>query len=355
MKVLLLSKYTARGASSRQRSLQFLPGMKRAGIKVDFCPLFDDRYLGSRFETGKGGLIDLVFAYARRIKACLTADGYDALWIEKELFPYLPAWFEDRLCPSGSPIVADYDDAIFHNYDQSGNPLIRAALGQKIDAVMRRSAVVVVGNKYLEQRALKAGAARVVVIPTVVDLTKYTRIGPIKESGRLVIGWIGTPITQRYLIQASEALDDAVSAINAELKLVGASNEIRRYFPKSNLIVEEWNANTENAHLRSFDIGIMPITDAPFERGKCGYKIVQYMASGVPVVASAVGVNVDLVTESGCGFLVDANASWRSAIKQLALDEHFRHEAGLRGRLAVEEKFCLQKQLPHMIALFKNL
>jgi len=136
MKVLLFSKYPRMGASSRLRSLQYLPFLEAQGVDVTVSNLFDEQYLARLYSTGGRSVWQTLKCYLFRLRALLTCGRYDVIWIEKELFPYCPALFERLLRMLEKPYVVDYDDAIFHNYDLSKNALIRRVLGRKIDVVM---------------------------------------------------------------------------------------------------------------------------------------------------------------------------------------------------------------------------
>src|SRR5690554_3812328 len=130
MKVLLLSKYPRMGASSRLRSLQYLPALADEGIEVTVSSLFDENYLRELYEKGRKSKVRSLMLYLKRLFVLLTVFRYDVLWIEYEVFPYLPAFAEQLLRLLGKPYVVDYDDAVFHNYDRSGNGLIRVFLGK---------------------------------------------------------------------------------------------------------------------------------------------------------------------------------------------------------------------------------
>lgn len=152
MRVLLLSRYAVLGASSRVRYLQYLSYFRAQGVEVAVEPLFSDDYVRALYEGGRRWP-NVFSGYWRRLLALFHARRFDVLIIEKELFPFLPAAAERFLRASGVPYLVDYDDALFHRYDQHGNPLVRGLLGRKVDVVMRQAAVVVAGNPYLAERA----------------------------------------------------------------------------------------------------------------------------------------------------------------------------------------------------------
>lgn len=345
MKVLLLTKYPRMGASSRLRSLQYLPALADVGIEVTVSSLFDNKYLMQLYANGGRSRVRSLFLYLRRLFVLLSVFRYDVLWIEYEVFPYLPAFAERLLRFIGKPYVVDYDDAVFHNYDLSGNGLIRALLGKKADEVMRNAACVIAGNEYLASRARKAGARRIERIPTVVDRERY-QVGERDQTKKPIIGWIGSPSTQRYVADIRDALKKACDETEAGLLLVGATESVREQLPGIPVDVVRWTEEAEAALVAQMDVGIMPLEDGPWEKGKCGYKLIQYMACGVPVVASPVGVNVEIVNENRCGQLATSISEWAEALIGILSSRPQQSELGMAGRKAVEQKYSLQVQAP---------
>ncbi|MSP48615.1 MAG: glycosyltransferase [Alphaproteobacteria bacterium] len=351
MRILLLARYGRLGASSRVRFAQFLPHLKAAGHEVVSEPLFDDDYLTSLYDEGKRQTTAVLAAYANRLGVIRTRGHYDLVWMEKEALPWLPASFEAWLLRGGPPIVVDYDDAVFHRYDRHPSSLIRGMLSNKIDRVMEAAALVVAGNDYLAERAREAGARRVVVLPTVVDLDRYAAPPP-KNDEPPVIGWIGTPLTGGYLAEIREVLAGFAETGAAKLVLIGAGDQVLPGMTAERL---PWHEDSEAADIAKLDIGIMPIPDEPFERGKCGYKLIQYMAQARPVVASPVGVNVKLVNESRGGFLAGSAREWRDALSKLISDSDLRRRMGRDGRRTVQAKYCVDVIAPELIRLFREV
>lgn len=354
MRVLLLSKYPRMGASSRLRSLQYLPALADVGIEVTSSSLFDEKYLTELYTKGHRSKVRSLFLYLKRLFILLTVFRYEVLWIEYEVFPYLPAFAERLLRLFGKPYVVDYDDAVFHNYDCSGSRLIRALLGNKIDAVMRNAACVVAGNEYLALRARKAGARRIERIPTVVDSERY-QVRKCDQSKNPIIGWIGSPSTQRYVVDIRDALKKVCDQTGARLLLVGASESVRVQLPGIPVDVVRWTEESEGHLVSQMDVGIMPLEDGPWEKGKCGYKLIQYMACGVPVVASPVGVNVEIVNENHCGQLAESVSEWTKALLGILNSRSLQSELGMAGRKAVERKYSLQFQAPVLAGIFRSL
>lgn len=349
MKILLLSKYSRSGASSRLRTLQYIPSLESCGMRIVVKSLFDEAYLDLLYSSGKRSAGALIKCYLNRALLLLRRKDYDLIWVEKEVFPYLPIFIERFFLRL--PYVVDYDDAVFHNYDLSRFFLIRLFLKKKIDAVMQGARCVVVGNAYLGARASKAGASKISLIPTVVDSSRYLTGGCAQQP--LTIGWIGSPSTQKYVIDICDALADACRMFDAQVLLVGATHDIVAQLPGVNVKVLPWSETTEAELISKMSIGIMPLPDGPWERGKCGYKLIQYMACSVPVVASAVGVNVDIVQVNGCGYLAQSISDWKKSLGLLLESAELRAAFGASGRKAVIETFSLQAQAPVLRKVFE--
>lgn len=337
MKILYFTKYSRKGASSRVRSFQYFPFLQREGIEVTVSPLFDDEYLVDLYSN-KVSKWNVAKGYLRRLYKLLSVKQYNKIFIEYELFPYLPVWGEFLLKLLGVKYIVDYDDAIFHNYDLSTNKIIRSLLGKKIDKVMRYSSTVIAGNNYLADRAKKAGAKRIEIIPTVIDIDRYG-IKKGNNSDRIIIGWIGSPFTLKYIKSISTVLQFLVEKYKVEICIVGAKADIE---VNKNIHYINWEEDTEVASISNFDIGIMPLVDSPWEQGKCSYKLIQYMACGVPVVASQIGMNKEVVTEGENGFLVNTKDEWLKALELYIQSPEMRLSHGLEGREKVKEKYCVQ-------------
>jgi glycosyltransferase involved in cell wall biosynthesis len=348
MKILLLSRYDRLGASSRVRSYQYIPLLRTFGIDVEVAPLLSEGYLRRLYAHRATDWRELFLAYLSRAARLFRADRFDLLWIEKELFPNLPASFEQILAGLGIPYVVDYDDAIFDRYRLSPNPLKRL-LAHKIEKVVRYASLVICGNSYLAEYAQRAGARRVEVLPTVVDLDRYS-VSRSRGNARIVVVWIGTPNTARYLDIAMPALRLASKEYSLQLRVIGAQ------FRASGLDVEcqEWSEKSEVSNIQGCAIGIMPLLDTPWERGKCGYKLIQYMACGLPVIASPVGVNSEIVMEDVNGFLPSTPQEWLSALRVLCGDEQQRMRMGMHGRRSVENNYCLQVTAPKLVQLLSE-
>jgi glycosyltransferase involved in cell wall biosynthesis len=350
MKVLVLSRYGALGASSRLRIGQYLPHFRAAGIEMTSHALLDDDYIRALY-AGHIAKRSVFRGYLGRLRALLGVRRFDAILVEKESLPWLPAMIELGLC-GHVPLWVDYDDAIFHRYDQHKSALVRAVLGLKLDAVMRRADLVTAGNAYLTQHARSAGCRRVEYVPTVIDLARYPVEPARPRAGQeLVIGWIGSPSTANYLQLVAGTLGQLARRHPIRCIAIGARPDQLAGTPFQAVA---WTEAGEVEAIRGIDIGIMPLPDSPWERGKCGYKLIQYMACGLPVVASPVGVNADIVRPDN-GFLARDPSAWSESLERLVVDEPLRARMGHAGRQRVEQEFCLQVQAPRLVNFLQQL
>jgi glycosyltransferase involved in cell wall biosynthesis len=345
------------GSSSRLRFFQYIPMLEAKGIHVTASPFLSDEYL-VRLYTGKRGLGFawlVLAAYWKRLTVMFKCTDYDLIWIEKEAFPWLPAWFERLFIGKHARYIVDYDDATFHNYDLSRNTLVQWLMGDKIDQVMKYATLVTAGNAYIAERAQQAGAAWVEYLPTVIDLDRYPEHAErsLKENGgKVVIGWIGSPSTVKYLEQVATALAHVCRDTDARLVVVGAKSDALSKIPVE---FRDWTEDSEVEEIGRFDIGIMPLPDEPWARGKCGYKLIQYMACGKAVMASPVGVNTEIVLQGHNGYLAASADDWEKNLCVLIADRKLRDEMGKAGRQLVVEKYCVQRTAPQLIGWMEKI
>jgi glycosyltransferase involved in cell wall biosynthesis len=352
LRMLVLTRYGDLGASSRLRYAQFSPYFASMGICIERQALFDDSTLARRYSTGRQyGLLGVLECYFRRIKALLRCKMFDLIWIEKEALPWMPFSIEWALLKY-APVVIDFDDAVFHNYDLNSNRLIRLFLGSRIDRLMAKAKLITAGNKYLAERAHRAGAAWVEVVPTVVDLERYGIYSAGQLPGPLRLVWIGSPTSVQYLLEITPALMK-LSAIHPFVLRVIGGGQIE--IPGLQLECFEWSEDTEVSQLKECHVGIMPLRDTPWERGKCAYKLIQYMASELPTVASAVGANCEVVIDGETGFLVSTENQWVERLVCLLNDPLLRQTMGRAGHFRASVHYSMQVMAPRWVKLLQGV
>jgi len=351
MKVLYLTKYSRNGASSRLRSYQYFPLLEKEGILVTVKPFFDEYYLNTLYAKKKIPKIKLATFYFKRFFVLFSLYKYDKVVIEKELFPYFFSWFEKLLSLLNIKYIVDYDDAIFHNYDLSPNKLIQFFLKNKIENVMKYSGCVLAGNDYLFQKAKNSGARRIISFPTVIDTIKYESITQKNSNDKVIIGWIGSPSTFKYVKKLSDVFKALNEEIPFEIHIIGA-NEVLDF--QGSITYLEWSESTEVGMIANMDIGIMPLENTPWELGKCAYKLIQYMGCGLPVVASSIGMNNEVVDDGFNGFLVENDQEWIDKLRILLKDVQLRKQFGTHGREKVEKEYSLQNNIQKLIPLLRD-
>jgi glycosyltransferase involved in cell wall biosynthesis len=350
MRILALTKYDDQAASARQRFLQYKPYLSQHGVAMELSPLLPNSYLDALNAGQAADHGQMRRGYINRMKRLLICRNYDLLWVQYEMFPYLPGFMERLGAWSGIPIVCDYDDAIFHNYDRHPRRLVRSLLGNKLEPLLSRAAAVICGNVYLKSYAERY-CANSVVVPTVVDTSVYVRRSAPTDSGRLVVGWLGSPTTWHNVEPFLPAIMAAVRSRGATLRVIGAGS---RFKPVDGIEAVDWSEAEEVPELQRMDIGIMPLLDRPFQRGKCGYKLIQYMACGLPVVASPVGVNTEIVAENGNGFLASDPAAWTAALERLLDDAELRTRMGSVGRQLAVERYSLAAHQSRVLDILRS-
>jgi glycosyltransferase involved in cell wall biosynthesis len=325
----------------------FVPFLDGFGVTLDYRPtMTEDEYGIVESEAPPWRKAAALIRSAGRVLA-RQADDYD-LHMVYRLRTLLPVpGYESRQKPD----VYDFDDAIFLGSISGANVRYRwlkreASLSM---AYVRGARLVIAGNRFLADRVLP-DARRVEVVPSCVDPDRQpTRRH--EERDVVTVGWIGSRSTSVYVPMVLPALERVNrGGLRARLVLVGADPSIRSPWIEH----RPWSLASEASELASFDVGIMPLPDNEWERGKCGYKLLQYFSAGVPAIASPVGVNRDLVGD-GRGVLAASTADWVAALELLLGDAELRRSLGAAGREYVEREYSYRRWSPELAELLRSL
>jgi glycosyltransferase involved in cell wall biosynthesis len=287
--------------------------------------------------------------YLTRLYILIKYRKVNTIWVEKEVFPWLPYYIERLFFSKKKKIILDYDDAIFHQYDQFPLFIVRKLLCSKISKLVKCASLVIVGNEYLKNYVASSGAKKIELLPTVVDIDHYKKV--YKNNSNITVGWIGSPSTSKYLYEISSVFHDIYNN-NIKFVAIGSTNELLNGLPVE---VFAWEEKTEIQMIQEFDIGIMPLTNNLFEKGKCGYKLIQYMACGKPVIASPVGINCKIVEHGVNGFLASTANEWKEFIITLSNNPDLRLKMGNAGRKSVEQQYSLQVIAPIITKLIYQI
>ncbi|MCZ6634249.1 MAG: glycosyltransferase family 4 protein [bacterium] len=356
MKVLFIAQYGARAASSRTRVFDYLPLLQRAGVETTLKVVVPDP-LVERMAS-KGRISRLVYYVRSWWRACgvgwmclFHVSRYDLLFIQKVLFPFpIPCFLK----AFRHKIVFDFDDAIFTTEAPEASWLHRLRTRRResgLPAMLRASGHVVIENAYTAAYA-KSYGCEVFRITGPIDTERY-RPGVPKKKEEVVLGWIGSPTTTRYLDLIRKPLDELGKRFShLRVCLIGSEAFRLDTLPTTQV---PWSLDTEVDHLRTFDIGLMPLPDDAFTRGKGGYKLLQYLAMGIPVVASPVEINREIVEDGVNGFLAGDEAEWVDCLERLIVDRELRQKMGQAGREKMEQQYSLRRSSQRLLDLLTQV
>jgi glycosyltransferase involved in cell wall biosynthesis len=308
----ICTRYGDLAGSSRLRFMLYEKILRGGGFETHFRHFFDNDYV-RRLYDGRGKSVKALFSgFARRRKELKSLPPEMPKFIEYELFPYLPYFYEKGFLHR-SKYVLNFDDAVDLRYRCL--PL----LCRKYPRLLSNAAGVIVANDELFARYSRYNE-NIIKIPTVPPpLPEKT---PPPEFDSFTLAWIGTPVTYPFLQELTPVLQLAAKSVEFEV-LVIARKELPP-LPGIKCRCVDWSAENEHALLQQCHAGIMPLNDSPFARGKSAYKLIQYLQAGIPAVASPVGENKSVISENRTGFLAHNAAEWISALKHLSAPENRR-------------------------------
>ena len=358
IRVLALSPIPEEGAGCRFRIAQFIPYLRSVNIDVTLRSLFTAEFFNLVYQQGHyvqkaSGFAKLALKHLASLR---DLGQFDVLYLYREMLPIGPALVERLLAMRARPpVIFDFDDAIFLPSVSDANRSI-AALKQpgKVATIIRHSNRVIAGNEYLAAYARRFSDA-VIVIPTVVDTTRFVpsaRVMSNNGSNRPpVVGWIGSPTTAQYVRRLAPVLESIGRRHQFTLRVSGIAEPIA----VSGITVEQpaWTLQREVELFNSCDVGVYPLVDDEWARGKCGFKAIEFMACGVPVVASAVGVNRDIIEDGVNGFLAANDAEWTDRLGRLLSDGDLRRRMGAAGRATIQARYSLHAHAPTLAATFR--
>ncbi len=339
MKILFLPQTTRVGAASRTRIYDYLELVQDEftyRIVPGTTPELDRRFLAhpTLFEK-----IRWFFGKIwGRLKCLASIRSYDCVYVQRESLPYFFPVVELLLAHFARRFVFDFDDAIFV-YPKEKNWLKKMLMDERsVERIVRQSDRVIVSTSYLAHYACQFNDD-VRIIPTCVKLKDFPAPAPIKDRTPLIIGWLGSRSTIGYLKEIEAVLTDLAKSIPFQLLIVGGGQvDIDGLETRC----REWSAETEKQSLREFDIGLMPLPDNAWTRGKGGFKLLQYMAAGVPAVASAVGVNKKIIQDGVNGFLASSEDEWKTKLARLLTDIDLRRNCAQAGRKTIESFYSIE-------------
>ena len=336
----------------RFRIEQWVPYLAAQGVDVSFSPFAGPDLAPLLGRPGQVGAkaYEILRALGRRLIEAVQQTRADLVYIFREGALFGPALAERVLGLRGIPFVFDFDDAVWVRYVSPANGFLSyLRCPGKTATLCRTARHVMAGNDFLREYALRHNP-NVSVIPTTIDTEGY-QPRPRPASPTPVIGWSGSFSTVQYLDLVRPALEQLARRRRFRLKVVGGSG-----WELDGVEVEcvPWRAETEVKEIQSFDIGLMPLPDDEWARGKCGLKALQYMALGVPAVVSPVGVNTQIVEHGHTGLLAQRPEDWVEQLDRLLGDRQMRERIGRAGRALVEARYSAGAVAPQVARIFQE-
>jgi glycosyltransferase involved in cell wall biosynthesis len=360
IRVLALSPIPEEGAGCRFRIAQFIPYLASVGIEVTLDSLFTPEFFRLVYRPGNYLRKAVTFAALslKRLDSLRDSSRYDLILVYREVFPIGPAFVERLLAARRRPpIVFDFDDAIFLPSVSDANRLIATLKQpQKVASIIRHSDHVITGNEYLADYARRFNPA-VTTIPTCVDTERFipasdaVRAAASAQPRDPVVGWIGSPTTASYIRSLAAVLRRVRERQPFVLRISGAGVPLE--IPGVSVETRPWSLAGEVELFNTCDVGVYPLADDEWSKGKCGFKAIEFMACGVPVIAAAVGVNRTIVQDGTNGFLASSEDEWVDKLSRLLSDADLRRRFAAAGRRTVEEGYSLRVNAPTLAATLR--
>jgi glycosyltransferase involved in cell wall biosynthesis len=279
---------------------------------------------------------------------------YDIVFLQRDLIIHVYPLLEKMMASLNPRLIFDFDDAIYLIPPGSSESPWRKWLldTKKIERIIKLARYTICGNNVLKKYAIQY-SGNVTVIPTSLAPDEYEiKRDYSQREKEIVIGWIGSPFTTGYLKIVAGALKKISQRYNVIFRIVGGKEVI---MPGVKIEEVPWKGGREAAEINNFDIGIMPLTDDEWSRGKCGFKLLQYMACGVPAIASPVGVNQEIIENGKSGFLASTEDEWVDKLSALIEDKELRKKFGQAGRKTLENRYSTEVNAPLLKAVLEKV
>ncbi len=355
-KVLFIASYRKdRAPGQRFRFEQYFNYLSEHGYNCELSYFIDEKD-DILYHPGKYFQKSRIIAKAARIRLdnLFHKNDYDIIFIFREAFMMGNVFFEKQFKRSRAKLIFDFDDSIWHLDISEANKRFHWLKNpDKTGHIISLCDMVFAGNPYLAQYAYYY-CSNVVVIPTTINTDEYQRVSISNGNGKVTIGWSGSVTTIKhfklalpFLQRIKDKYGDKVA-----IKVIGDSN-----YRNDRLNIESlnWNKADEINELSSFDIGIMPLPDDEWSKGKCGLKGLQYMALNVAAVMSPVGINTEIIEHGANGFLASSEDEWFQIISQLIEDENLRKRIGTAARQTVIDRYSVNSQKENYLRYFTEL
>lgn len=355
--LVVASHRPGRNPSQRYRIEQFVPYWELHGVRVEYAWLIDEEDDAVFYTQGR--LLDkariFLKSIRRRAEHVRHARDFDLILLQREALMTGSIRFERAFAATGVPLIYDFDDAIWHMDVSHANRRLKWLKDPgKTPRIMALATHLIAGNEYLAEFA-RAHNPHVEVIPTVIDTERYVPLAPVpRPDGKVIIGWTGSYTSAAHLRPAIPVLLDLQREFGDRIAFRFISD---RAIEVPGLDIENvrWSAESEPEDLAPIDIGIMPLPDTEWSRGKCGFKGLQCMAMAKAVVLADVGVNPTIVQDGVNGMLARSDADWKDRLRELITNADLRRQLGQEARTTVEERYSMIAWRDRYLELFAEL
>lgn len=353
MKILFVDPYPyGKAPSQRFRFEQYLPLLAEAGHTYKMASFLDEQTWGILYKPGHAlsKVKGILKGFLSRFLLLFTLPGYDFVFIHREASPIGPPWFEWAAAKIfRKKIIYDFDDAIWLANTSENNKVVAGIKWhQKVNAICKWAYKVSCGNAYLQQYAAQFNR-RAIINPTTIDTLNLHNQVKDQNTEQVVIGWTGTHSTIKYIAP----LVPVIKRLEAHYDFIFCviSNKAPD-FNLSSLVFKPWQKESEIADLLSFNIGVMPLEDDPWAKGKCAFKALQYMSLGIPAVVSPVGMNVEVVDSNVNGYVCRTEDEWYSSLERLITDPETRKKMGEAARGKIIKNYSVTANQGNFLQLF---
>lgn len=340
--------------SQRFRFEQYMDRLENEGYQVEMFPFLDEKTWKLLYAEGKTlqKAIGILKSFLRRWGLVFRLKKADYVFVHREVAHIGPPIFEWLMAKVlRIKYIYDFDDATWlPNYSETNARFNRLKAYWKVKYCIKWAHKVTAGNDYLANYAKKFNQ-NVEVVPTTIDLENHHTEKTDQNRKPLVIGWTGSHTTMRYLDFIVPIIEQLEQKFDFEFHVI--SNEAPQYKLKSLKFIK-WNKTSEIKDLARLHIGIMPLEEDIWSKGKCGFKALQYMALKIPTVASPVGVNSTIITDEENGFLCTTPEEWEKVLTQLLQNQSLRQTIGEKGFKTIEDRYSVKANWPKYLGLFMN-
>lgn len=345
-----------RSPSQRYRFEQYLPALKEKGYEFDWSFLIEESEDQEFYSAGNFLLKAHIItrAHYRRFLLLMSLRKYSLVFIQRESLFTGSTFFERHLSKKKLPFIYDFDDSVWLADTSPGNQKFEwLKKPEKVFESMRLANCVLAGNAYLAEKA-KLHAKDVRLVPTTIDTSVHIPMPNMRTAERVVIGWSGSISTIKHFQILKPVLKRLIEKYDQAIEIMVMANQVYQdpELPITSLI---WTSNYEVQNLNRFHIGIMPLPDDEWSRGKCGLKGLSYMACEVATVMSPVGVNTEIITSGENGFLASTENEWFNTLCQLIEQKDLREKIAKAGRKTVEIKYSVSANFTKYFQAFEDV